>query len=79
MENINRTREIIIEIRSRRRTVGFPRTTNYEIYRRAENGKFYLLHNSSDEVQTCLNSSQNHENRKNSCELKNTADLCHKN
>ncbi|MDQ3131813.1 MAG: hypothetical protein M3Q99_13775 [Acidobacteriota bacterium] len=70
MENTNRTREIIIEIRSRRTNVGFSRMPQYEIYRRGENGKFYLMHDSTDEVQTCLNSLQNHESQKNTADLR---------
>ena len=85
MENISKTREIIIEI-SRRPNVfnrtrnsalcfkcetaaelltfsqaaEFCRTTLYDIYRRAENGEFHLLHNSKGEVRICQNSLQNH-------------------
>ncbi len=75
MENTTRTREIVIEIRSRRTAAGFPRTMQYEIYRRGENGEFYLMHNSRDEVQMCLNSLQNHESRKSSCTAKNSTKL----
>ena len=86
MENIHKTREIVIEIRSRpnifKRTrnralcfkcedvaelltfsqaTEFCRTTLYNIYRRAENGEFHLLHNSSGEVRICQNSLQKHQ------------------
>ena len=85
MENISKTREIIIEI-SRRPNVfkrtrnqalcfkceavtelftfsqaaEFCRTTLYNIYRRAENGGFHLIHNSKGDVLICQNSLQNH-------------------
>lgn len=33
-------------------------TTLYDIYRRAENGEFHLIHNSKGEVRICRNSLQ---------------------
>lgn len=85
MENTYKTREIIIEISSRRTdfnhtrnrawcfkchsvtelltfplAADFCRTTQYDIYRYAENGEFHLIDNSQGEVQICKTSLQKH-------------------
>jgi hypothetical protein len=52
--------EVVAELLTFPQAADFCRTTLYDIYQRAENGEFHLIHNSKGEVLICQTSVQKH-------------------